>query len=150
MWGLSDDLNRIAIEENRQLVKDLGNRLNDLEGQLAKVRTSLSRIAEGNQRLEAVFDESRQEFLLENEGLLADFSEMRNAQQQQVTGVVELERLVSGVDTRVGELGEAVAVINQHRRQLSQRIISLERDLSSLQSSTPSDSSTQDPDPSAP
>lgn len=143
LWGVSNDRNRKSIQSNTDSLNNLDKGLKDLQTSLDSLRSSTSnrtseaqtavdqidQIAAGFGRLEAAFDETRQELLLEMEGLRS----IRSQQQGQTQRLTEMNSLMSAMEAKLNDFDEDVTAINQHRRQLSQQILALQRDINTLQ-----------------
>lgn len=126
LWKVSYRQNKPDIQKNvraiAELKDDLGSKVNGMSSSVKQMSTQYQSILS---ELSAL----RDGLLKDNEELLTEIALLRGQVQDQVVEQEAVKRNLNALTRQVKSTEEAIASIDQHRRQISQKLVELQNQL---------------------
>jgi len=140
LWGISNDRNKKAIEENADLLSEIDTKLRSAQSLQQSFKSSQAVLAKEFDKLKARTAKKA----TTNEGRISSLANeisITRAEQEEALGdlTAEVERSLNfgsqskKLAARVAESEQSILSIDASRRQLNERLVELERQLTSLQ-----------------
>lgn len=123
LWAVSYRQNKPDIQENvraiAELKNDLGSKVNNMDSSVKQMISQYSAVMKE-------VTELREGLLQDNEELITEIALLRGQVQDQAVTQEAIERNINSLERQVKQTEEAIASIDEHRRQLSQKIAELQ------------------------
>ncbi|MFL2528686.1 MAG: hypothetical protein ACJ0Q6_03215 [Candidatus Azotimanducaceae bacterium] len=123
LWGHAYRTNKPNIEKNRKAVSSIRKQLDDDLGMLKRSAVSVEA------SFKSVSDEmtrANQELREDTQGMTTQISLVRGQVQDQETNLLQNEKDIQRINNQLVEIEEAIDAIDNHRRQINQRIVEMQ------------------------
>jgi len=131
LWAVSFRQNKPDIQQNvrsiASLKDDLGKRVTSMSGTMQKMTTQYQTIIDELSGL-------REGLLKDNEELITEITMLRGQVQDQAVTQEASRRNLNSLTNQLNEINEAIDSIDQHRRQLAQKLSQQQAQIQSLDS----------------
>jgi chromosome segregation ATPase len=124
LWKVSYRQNRPDIQKN---VREIATLKDDLGAKMTAMDKSVKNMAAQYQSTLNELSGLREGLLADNEELLTEIALLRGQVQDQAVSQEAIRRSLNSLDKQMKDTEEAIASIDQHRRQISQKLVELER-----------------------
>ena len=131
LWAVSYRQNKPDIQKNERAIAslkdDLGNRVTSMSGSMQKMTSQYKTIIDELSGL-------REGLLKDNEELITEITMLRGQVQDQAVAQEASRRNLNSLTNQLNDINEAIDSIDQHRRQLAQKLSQQQAQIQGLDS----------------
>ena len=129
LWALSYRQNKPDIQKN---ARDIAGLKGDLGAKVNAMDASVKKMSSQYQTIQNELSGLREGLLKDNEELITEIALLRGQVQDQAVGQEATKRNLNALDRQIKETQGAIASIDAHRRQISQKLNELQNALQAV------------------
>ena len=123
LWGHAYRTNKPNIEKNTKAVLSIRKQLDD---DLGMLKRSVVSAEAGFNSISDEMTRANQELREDKQGMTTQISLIRGHVQDQETNLLQNEKDIQRINNQLVEIEEAIDAIDNHRRQINQRILEMQ------------------------
>ena len=129
LWKVSYRQNKPAIQKN---VRGIAELKDEMDAKVTTMSASVKQMSSQYQGILSELSALREGLLKDNKELLTEIALLRGQVQDQVVEQEAAKRNLNALSRQVKSTEEAIASIDQHRRQISQKLVELQNQMQGL------------------